>query len=173
MCIDGFIVEPGTIARFPLQAAHHAEFSGAATGHVVATFFELDHCAATIAPLPAFLFRRLHESFRLWIFRAFSRGVHLLRTNRAHSSFALLTTTDLAAILHGDIVRFDPGSAFSSWTIYTILGLVFLKLAIPGHFEFVIEELFDVLEINVLIGATSRRHVCWVIDGHGENTLEA
>jgi hypothetical protein len=43
VCVDGLVVEPGTIARFPFQPAHHAELGGAATGHVVAAFFELHH----------------------------------------------------------------------------------------------------------------------------------
>ena len=50
---DGLVVEPGAIARLPLEAADHAELGAAAAGHVVAAFLELDGGGAVEAPLPA------------------------------------------------------------------------------------------------------------------------
>lgn len=173
MCIDGLIVEPRTIARLPLQATDHAEFRCTPTSHVVAAFFELDHGRTAVASLPALLLGDFDEGFRLRILRTLPRDVHFLRTYAAHPCFALLAPPDFPAILNLDIVRFDPGAAFPSRAIYAVLRLEFSVFAIPQDLELLIEELVNVLQIDMLIRTTSRRHVSRVLDRHGKDALQA
>jgi hypothetical protein len=173
MCIDGLIVEPRTIARLPLQSTDHAKLRCAPARHVVAAFFELDHGRTTVASLPALLLGNFDECFRLRILRTVPRDVHFLRTYAAHPCFALLAPPDFPTILNLDIVRFDPGAASPSRAIYSVLRLEFSISAVPQFFELLIEELVHVFQVDVLIRTTSRRHVSRVLDGHGEDALEA
>lgn len=173
MWIHGFIIEPWAIARLPLQPTHHAELCGTAASHVVAALFELYHSMAAIASLPAFFFRRFHECLCFWIFGAFSGSVHLLRADGAYSGLALFTASNLAPMLHGDVMRFDPGATFPGRTVYSILRFVLLKFTIPQNLELVVEELLDMLEVYMLICAASWRHVSRVRHGHCKDALQA
>lgn len=41
--LDGFVVEPGTVASLPFIPAYHTELGSATAGHMVAALFEFDH----------------------------------------------------------------------------------------------------------------------------------
>ena len=111
---DGFVVKPRAIARFPLEAADHAEFGAAATRHVVATFLKLDGCRAVETALPSFFFRDLDELLRGGVFGAFAAGMPFVVTRAADFRLASLafakfpspvgTTTGI----DGDMRGFDP-----------------------------------------------------------------
>lgn len=111
---DGFVIEPGAIARFPLEAADHAEFGAAATGHMVATFLELDGCGAIETSLPSFLLGNLDEFLRGDIFGTFAAGMPFVIARAANFRLAPLALAKLPASvgatagIDGDICRFDP-----------------------------------------------------------------
>lgn len=87
---DGFVVEPGAIARFPLEAADHAEFGAAAAGHVVAAFLQLDGCGAVETALPPFFLRDLDEFLRGGVFGALAAGMPFVVTCAADFRLASL-----------------------------------------------------------------------------------
>lgn len=68
--VDVGVVEPGTVTGFPFGSAEHAELGCATASHVVATLFQLNHCFAVIASLPALLLRHLYYLLRLFILGA-------------------------------------------------------------------------------------------------------
>lgn len=140
---------------------------------MVTAFLEFDHRVTTIASLPALLFSCLDECFGLGILGTLARCVHLLRANTAHLHLTLFATSNLATILHADIVWFNPGPALSTGTIYPILRLVFLKLSVPQDLEFLVEQFLNMFEVNVLVCTASGWHMGWVRDGHIENALQA
>ena len=111
---DGFVIEPGAIARFPLEAADHAEFGAAATGHVVAAFFQLDGCRAVETALPSFFLRDLDELLCGGVFRAFTAGMPFVVARAADFHLAPLAFADLPASIGAtagidvDMCRFDP-----------------------------------------------------------------
>lgn len=111
---DGFVVEPGAITRFPLEAADHAEFGAAATGHVVATFLQLDGRRAVETALPSFFFRDLDELLRGGVFGAFTAGMPLVVARAADFRLAPLTFAILPASVGAtagidvDMCGFDP-----------------------------------------------------------------
>lgn len=65
--------------------------------------------------------------------------MHFLRTNPTDARLALLASADFAPVFDGNVMRFDPGTASARGTIDPVFGLVFLKLAVPEDFEFLVE----------------------------------
>jgi hypothetical protein len=112
-----------------------------------------------VAPLPSLLFGGFDKCLGLGIFRTVARRMHFLRTVAAYKCLAVLALPDLSTFLHGDVVRFDPCTTLTRWTVDAILGLVLLKLAIPKNLEFLVEQLVNVFEINVLVCTAPRRHM--------------
>ena len=144
--IKTFIVEPGTIATLPADAADHAEFGGAAAGHVVATFLQLDHGAATVASLPALLLGDLDEFACGRVLGTFAGFVGFVVAEAADFCAANLAFTYFApGFVRLDVLRFDPFSAATPWAVYSVSCCVFLELAIPGLLEGLVEEFVDVL----------------------------
>jgi hypothetical protein len=163
--IKTFIVEPGTIATLPADAADHAEFGGAAAGHVVATFLQLDHGAATVASLPALLLGDLDEFSRGGVFGTFAGFVGFVVAEAADFCAAKLAFTYFASgFVCLDVLRFDPFTTTALWAVYSIPCCVFLELPIPGLLEGLVEESVDVLEGDVIGCATSWWHVRWIRD---------
>ena len=140
---------------------------------MIAAFFELHHRRATVALLPPLLLRCLNELLRRGILGAVTRSVGFVIADRAHARAAALAFADLAAVLDGDVVGLDPLATPLAHTIYFVLGLVFEELAVPVLLEVLVEELVDVLEVDVVVGAAAGGHVCGVGDGHLEDALEA
>jgi len=173
MCVDLFVAEPGTVAGFPFQAAHHAEFGGTPAGHVVAAFFELDHCGTAVAALPAFFLDRLHETLCFRIFGTVAGGVHFAVTYSAHARAATFAFSYLAAALNGNVGGFDPFATAAGGTVKSVLRLVLGEFAIPGLFELLIEKLVHVLEVNMLVCTTPWWHVSGIGDGQLEDAFEA
>jgi hypothetical protein len=173
MCIDSLVVEPRAIAGFPLQTTDHAELSCATASHVVAAFLELHHCRAIEAFLPAFLFRSIDELPRCWILGTVSRCVSFVVAGGAHARTAFLTLPDLSSVFYGDMTGFNPFATPFGDAVDSILGLILLELTIPRLLEFLVEELVDVFEIDVIFCATTRWHMCRILDGHLEDPLKA
>ena len=176
---DGFVVEPGAIARLPLEAADHAEFSAAATRHVVAAFPELDGGGAVEAALPSFFLGDLDELLRRGVFGAFPAGVPFVvaRTADFHLAslaFGILSpAVDATAGIDVDVCRFDPRAATPSGAVDAVFGRVLLVFPIPFPFETVVEELFDVFQVDALFCAAGRGHMLWVCRRKGKDAAEA
>ena len=111
---DGFVVEPRAIARFPLESADHAEFGAAATGHVVAAFFQLDGGGAVETALPSFFLCDLDEFLGGGVFGAFAARVPFVVARAADFHLAPLAFAVLPASVGAtagvkvDVCRFDP-----------------------------------------------------------------
>ena len=111
---DGVVVEPGAIARFPLEAADHAEFGAAAARHVVAAFLELDGRGAVEAALPSFFLCDLDELLRRGVLGAFAAGVPFVVAGAADFRLASLAFAVLPAPVGAtagvdvDMCGFDP-----------------------------------------------------------------
>lgn len=111
---DGLIVEPGAIARFPFEAANHAEFGAAATVHVVAALLQLDGCGAVETALPSFFLCDLDEFLRSGVFGAFAAGMPFVVARAADFHLAPLAfakfpaTVGTAAGIDVDMCGFDP-----------------------------------------------------------------
>ena len=120
-----------------MEAADHAEFGSATTGHVVTAFFQFDGGFAVVTALPAFLFGDPDEFLGRCVFGTFARGVPFVVAEAAdfHSTslaFAVLpamirTTTSINV----DISRLDPLAAFPSRAVDAILSCVFLIFLVP------------------------------------------
>lgn len=98
-----------------------------------------------------------------------------------HSIIACATNLDttlfafanLPALFHCNMVGLDPFATAFRRTVDSIAGCVFLKLPVPGHFELLVEQFVDMLQRYVIRRATFRRHVGWIGDGHGKDSLKA
>ena len=176
---DGFVVEPGAVARFPLEAANHAELGAAAAGHVVAAFLELDGRRAVEAALPSFFLGDLDELLRRGVFRAFAAGMPFVVACAADFRLAPLAFAVLPAPVGAtagidvDVCGFDPRAATPSGAVDAVFRRVFLELSIPFSFEAVVEELVDVFQIDAVFCAACRWHMLWIGSGKGEDTAEA
>lgn len=175
---DGFVREPGTVARFPLGAANHAEFSVAAARHVVASFFEF-HSGFTIeATLPAGLFGDLDEFLRGWVFGTFAGGVPFVVAQAADFRLASLTYAKFpsvigpAALIFVDVIWFDEGTATAGGAVDAVFGSVFQVFAIPILFEFVAEKSLDLGKGYHVCGAALGRHVLWISNGQLEDAAK-
>lgn len=125
------IVEPRTLAGFPLQATQNAKFRQTSASHVIASFFPLDECIAAVTPLPALFFGLLDELRDLGILGTFGRFVQFVVAERANFGSAAWTLRILTA-LKGVYMRWlDPLPTFERWTVHPILGVVFLIFPIP------------------------------------------
>lgn len=72
-----------------------------------------------------------------------------------------------------DMGGLDPFAAAARRAVDAVFGGVFLIFAVPGLFEFQIEEAIDVFEGDVVVRAALRGHVLGVSDGEGEDAAEA
>ena len=177
--LDGVVVEPGAIARLPLEAADHAELGPAPARHVIAAFLELDGGGAVEAALPAFLLGDLDELLRRGVLGALATRVPFVVAGAADFGLAALAAAILAASVgaaarvDGDVGGFDPGAAALGGAVEAVLGGVFLILSVPFSFEAVVEELFDVFEVDALFCAAGGGHVLRVRCREGENAAEA
>lgn len=108
---DGLIVEPRAVTGLPFVATDHAEFSRAATCHVIAAFFKFDHGGAVEASLPAFLLGDFDEFLGLFVFRAVSTGVPFAVADAANLGMTSFALPVLAAAVCINIFWFDPLAA--------------------------------------------------------------
>ena len=149
--LHGFVIEPGTIARFPFETADHAEFGSATTRHVVAAFFQFDSSGAIETALPAFLLRNFGKMLCGFVLGARTTGVPFAVANATNFSSAAGTFTILAAAIRAarcvevDICGFNPFAATSSGAVYSVFGGILLKFLVPSHFEREAEEIINVL----------------------------
>lgn len=167
------IVEPGTVARFPLATTQHAKLGCAATCHVVTALLELDHSLAAIAALPAFLLCRLNKLVHLLVLGAFALRVESAITKRANFRLASRAPAIFPPLISLHIAGLDPLPTPLGRTVQPVFSRIFLVLLVPPHLEFQIEKIVDMLEWNMFRGAAFRRHVCRIGNGHGEDTLQA
>ena len=177
--LDGVVIEPGAVARLPLQAADHAELGPAPARHVVAAFLELDGGGAVEAALPAGLLCDLDELLRRGVLGALAARVPFVVAGAADFGLAPLASAvfpaavGAAAGVDGDVGGFDPGAATLCGAVDAVLGGVLLELSVPFPFEGIVEELFDVFQVDVLFCAAGRGHVLRVRYREVEDAAEA
>ena len=112
--LDGVVIEPGAIARLPLEAADHAELGPAPARHVIAAFLKLDGGGAVEAALPPLLLGDLDEFLRRGVLGAFAAGMPLVVARAADFHLASLAFAVLpasvgaAAGIGVDVCRSDP-----------------------------------------------------------------
>lgn len=169
MLFHSFVVEPRAVTCFPLATAHHAELSGTATGHVIASFLQFNHGGAFPAFLPTSLFGNLNELFCKGVFGAFTRDVHSVIACTADSSATVLASAYFSSMFHVYIMRFDPLPAPACGTVYAVACRVFHELSVPCFLELLIKQFVDVFQWDMRRGATSWRHVRGIINGHIED----
>ena len=173
------VVEPWTVTALPLGAADHAELCVAATGHVVASFLQLDCCRAVEAALPPLFLCDLGEPRRGFVLGAFAPGMPAAVAGTAHlraTSFAvsvLAAAARTARSIDMDMCGLDPFAAAARGAVDAVFGGVFLVFAVPGFLELEVEEAIDVLEWDVVGGTAFGRHVLRVGDGQGKDTTQA
>ena len=68
-----------------------------------------------------------------------------------------------------NIRRLNPLATASGRTVYTVLRRVLLVFSVPKNLELVIEETVDMLESDVVLSATSGRHMLRIRHRHGED----
>lgn len=98
-----------------------------------------------------------------------------LVTKGTHLCFALTALAVFASAIVDisvNMIRFDPLATTTGGTVYSIPGSIFLILLVPSIFELRIEELINVSERDVFVGATSRRHMLRIGYGHSEYALK-
>lgn len=109
---------------------------------MVATFFQLHHCRAIVAPLPACFLGDFIEFVRIFILWTVLLPMPFLITESANLGLALATFAVLApavSVINEDMIRFDPLSAPTRGTVYSVFGGVFLVFLVPGGFKFGVE----------------------------------
>ena len=126
---------------------------------MITALFQLDRRRAIVTFLPSFFLCNLGESGRLGVFRAFSRGMHLLRASPTHAGAAVLASSHLSAVVSDDVLGFDPGATLPRWAVDAVACLVLVELAIPKDLEIIIEQLIHMFEVDRILSATSRWHV--------------
>lgn len=177
--LDGIVIEPWTITRFPLEAAYHAKLSSAATRHVVASLFEFDHGRTVKTSLPSFRFGYLNKPLCFFVFGAFP----------GHVPFAVTSTTDFgftpptlavfppriatAGSIDVNICGFDPFTAAFSGAVDTVFGSILLKLLVPFDLEWVGKQLLHVFQRDVICSTAFGWHVLGIRGGHGKYSFEA
>lgn len=114
-----------------------------ATGHVVAAFFQLYHCTAVRAALPALLLCNLNEAFGLFVVGTFSCRMPFAVARAADFGLASGAFTILPAMLSAKVTGFDPFTTAFGRTVNTVLRSVFPVFIVPLHLELEVEELVD------------------------------
>ena len=141
---------------------------------MIAALLELDHGAAVEAPLPPFLLRLVDELGGFRVIWAVLRSMHLVVAECADLGLASGAVRILSSLnVAMDVGRLDPFATFRGWAVDAVLGVVLLVLPVPESLELEIEQLVDVLQGDMVVGAASRRHVRWVVDGHIEDAYQA
>ena len=177
--LHGRVVEPGAVAALPLGAADHAELGRAAARHVVAPFLQLHRRRAVVASLPPVLLRHFREPPRRLVLGALPRLVPAPVARRAHLRLAARTRAELAPstcsarVVRADVFGLDPGAAVASRAIDAVFGGIFLKLPVPFHFEFQIEELLHKSEWDAVFVAALRGHMRRIVDRQCEDAPKA
>lgn len=138
---------------------------------MVASFLQLDHGGAVVALLPSTLLRHFDELLQCWVSGTVSRRVCLVVTDRTDSRATSLAFSHLAAMFKADVIRLDPLTTLRGRAVESVLGVVLQELAIPSLLEALVEQLIDVLEIDVVLCAAPRRHMCRIGDRHPEDAL--
>lgn len=169
--LNGFIVEPGAVASFPLQATDHAKFCTTTASHMVTALLQLNCGGAIETTLPAFLLGDLGETLGGFVLGAFATCVPFAIASAAHFCSAAATFSIFAATVgttrgvEVDICRFDPFATTPCRAVDAILGSVLLVFLIPFHLELCIEKFLDVFQGDVILSAAFRRHMLRISNG--------
>jgi len=98
--------------------------------------------------------------------------VHLVVAENADLRLAPRAVSIFSAMrIPVEIRWLDPLATFRGTTVDSVFGVVFVILPIPQNLEFLVEQLFNMLQGNMIVGTTARWHVCRVFDGHLENAF--
>lgn len=170
MSICCFVVEPWAITGLPFQSTYHTEFSHAPTCHVVAALFQLDHSRAVEAFLPSLLLGRINELLRGWILGTIAGRMCFIVTNGADFGTATFAFANFPAMFDCDMAWLDPVATVAADAVDPVLGLILEKLPVPCLLELLAKELVNMFQVDVIVCATSRRHMCRIGDGHLEDT---
>lgn len=168
-----FVVEPGTFASPPFEAAEHAEFSCTAAGHVVAAFHKLDESSAAVAPLPACLSCSFQECVRFGVFRTVPSTVPFCVTCNADFGLAFSADTLLFAFSPLNILRPNPHPTFLRRAINPILRGIFLILPIPLLLPLIREKLVYCTKRDWIRGTAFRWHLLRVVEGEFKAAAQA
>lgn len=144
--------------------------------HMIAALLELDHGRTVMTPLPPLSLCNLHKGIGFVILGAFFPAVPLAVTEAADlgltsAAFAILSAT--SGLVKVDIGRLDPFSAAFTGAVDAVLGRVLLIFTVPLHLELDVEQLVDMLERDMISGATTGRHVLRIRDRQHEDTFQA
>ncbi len=163
--LNGFVIEPGAVASFPLQTTNHAKFCAATASHVVTALLQFNSGGAIETALPAFLLGDFGETLRGFVLGAFATRMPFAIASAAHFCSTAATFPIFAASVGAtrgievDVCRFDPFTTSSCRAVDAILGSVLLVFLIPFHLEFCIEKFLDVFQRDVVLSAAFRRHM--------------
>lgn len=91
-------------------------------------------------------------------------------TDGADFGTAPFAFANLPAMFDCDMARLDPIATVSANAVDPVLGLILEKLPVPCLLELLAKELVNMLQIDVIVSATSWRHMCRVGDRHLEDT---
>lgn len=142
--------------------------------HVVATFLELDHSLATMAPLPAQLLRLVEKPAGLLVPRTIPGPVPLAVAGVTDLGIAAATLGKLASVYVAvDVLRFDPFAAAPRRAVDAVLRRVLGILPVPLLLEAGVEKPLDVLQRDMISVTALGRHVLGISDGEPKALFQA
>jgi hypothetical protein len=142
---------------------------------MVASFFQLYHSLAVVAPLPAFLLGHLDQTGSLVVLRTLPSGVILATTTDTYFGTASTASSVFATRghIHLDLAWLDPLTAPFCRAVEVFRSSILLKLLIPEPLELIIEQTINMFQWNMFLSAASWRHMLRVFDGECELALQA
>jgi hypothetical protein len=75
-------------------------------------------------------------------------------------------------VIHKNMAGFNPSAATFHWAIHTIFSRVLFVLLIPKFFEFIIEEMLNLVQGDMLSGTASGRHMLRISHRHLKDALQ-
>jgi hypothetical protein len=142
---------------------------------VVASFFQLHHSLAIVAPLPPLLLGHLDQTGGLVVLRTFPSGVINATTTDTCFGVAPTTSSILSSSGHinSDLTWLDPLTAAFSRAVQVLCSSILFEFLVPKPLELIIEQTINVFQWNMLLSAASGRHVLRVLDRECELALQA
>jgi hypothetical protein len=140
---------------------------------MIAAFAQFYHGVALIAAFPTFFLGLLNKAGDLWVLGAVGRPMEFSSAERACFSLALRARGAFSSFLVMEVWWSDPDSASWIWAVYPVAGVILVVFLVEVDFEFEVEKVFHMRQRDVIGGATTRWHMCRVIDSHAEYSLQA
>ena len=142
---------------------------------MVASFSEFNHSLAIVAPLPALLFRHLHQALSLVVLWAFPSCVVLAIAQDTYFSAASTTTSVFPSggQVNTKLAWLDPFTAAFCRAVEILGSRILFKLLVPKSLELIVEQAINVLQWNILFCAACWRHVLRIFNRESEQTFQA